>query len=148
MLEVLPWQGQGGPGGSDAVQGPGGKKGGKILSRESLTPADDKHIVLKIKQIKKANTQCGLLVRSLSQGEGTTLISLLPGKKNKLEKKQHQKITPPPFLRVGKNLSERGDSCKHLVEHVLFSIPHKRPCCALSTAGLDTGGGPGKEQRT
>lgn len=61
MLGLLPWQGQGGPGGSDAVQGPEGKKGGKILSRESLTPADDKHIVLKIKQIKKQINSVGCL---------------------------------------------------------------------------------------
>lgn len=61
MLEVLPWQGQDGPGGSDAVQGPGGKKGGKILSRESPTPADAKHVVLKLNKAEKKIHSVGCL---------------------------------------------------------------------------------------
>lgn len=72
--------GQGGPGGSDALQGPGGKKGGKILSGE---PPSSCTLHSKLNKAEK-KIHCGLLVRS--QGEGTTLISLLPGKKNKLEK--------------------------------------------------------------
>lgn len=38
------------------AQSPGGKGVDKILFRESLTPADDKHIVAKVKQRRKENT--------------------------------------------------------------------------------------------